>query len=68
MSLVFFLIASGTAGPVPVRGAGGLAWLVGPESTGWTPALLVKPGYGGLLAAIITPPGLRAALRGDVPA
>lgn len=47
---------------------GGLALAAGPSSLGWTTALLIKLGYGGLLAAITTPLGLRAALRVNVPA
>lgn len=47
-------------------GAGSVALVLlamGIESIGWTPALVTKVLYGAALAAIITPPTLRAALR-----
>jgi len=44
--------------------AGAVVWFWAPGTLGWLPALLIKLAYGGLLAAITTPPGLRAALRG----
>jgi hypothetical protein len=45
--------------------AGAVVWFTAPDTIGWLPALLIKLAYGGLLAAVTTPPGLRAALRGD---
>lgn len=46
---------------------GAVVWFTAPDAIAWLPALLIKLAYGGLLAAITTPPGLRAALRGDAP-
>jgi hypothetical protein len=37
--------------------------LGGPSTFGWWGALAGKLAYGALLAIIVTPPGLRAALR-----
>lgn len=51
--------------------AGGLvggAWLMlGGASLGWWAALSFKIAYGALLALVVTPPGLRAALRAGAP-
>lgn len=57
VAVLAVLIGAGIAGTV--------VWFAAPDTLGWLPALLIKLAYGGLLAAITTPPGLRAALRGD---
>ncbi len=59
VAVLSVLVGAGTAGSV--------VWFAAPEAIAWLPALLLKLAYGGLLAAITTPPGLRAALRGDAP-
>jgi len=41
----------------------GLLLAVGPAAMGWWPALAGKLAYGAALAGVVTPPGLRAALR-----
>lgn len=36
---------------------------LGPVAIGWWPALVAKLAYGGVLAGVVTPPALRAAMR-----
>lgn len=41
----------------------GLMLLAGPVAIAWWPALVAKLAYGAALAAVVTPPTLKAALR-----
>lgn len=56
------LTLAGVSASIGTALVAGLVWLTGMETIGPIPALLFKVTYGALLALIVTPPALRAAL------
>lgn len=56
------LLLAIVAAPVGAALVASIAWASGVDALAWTPALAVKVIYGVMLAAIVTPIGLRSAL------
>ena len=60
--LVRGLVLAGASAGIGTALVAGLVWLTGMEIIAPIPALLFKSTYGAILALIVTPPALRAAL------
>lgn len=56
------LVLAGASAGIGTASVAGLVWLMGMEMIAPIPALLFKVSYGAILALIVTPPALRAAL------